>query len=165
MPRKNRRTAKIKVPWARHIQPFNLTQTSRVTILCENSSAMTTPVPSIITAGNFKCQGHFNLPSSYEGSYDSYCFLIIFFLPEGISITSNPDIEQWCKRHPEFVLVWHALNPSPQIGSETIIPSSAFQCSSRLKRKLNSGDRICMGCYSNGAMHINGMVEWFTKSN
>lgn len=131
--------------WATNFKQGEISGTTDV--LVSNASPTSSPTPVILKVGNFKIQGdltyHFNLEGS---SVAPRVTVVVFYLPQGIepgASTANGILTS----HPEWILAWKQLDCSGSATPGTVYGNS-FSMSSRLKRNLNSGDRVCIGSVS-----------------
>jgi len=99
--------------------------------LCINSSNITTaPTATVIKAGNFKVVADVNVSNPFNGSGRMY----VMYLPQGYTPTIDTP-----EQHPEWILCWRGFEPGLS-GLQSI------SMQSKLKRNLNSGDRISLFC-------------------
>lgn len=96
--------------------------------LCANSASTTAaPTATVIKCGNFK------ISFEVETGAGNYQFAtgraFIMFVPQGTIV--NVD---WPQLHPEYIMAWRSL----QVGGSV----NAVTMQSRLKRNLNSGDKV-----------------------
>lgn len=119
-------SADLTIPVSANAQVVN-TQT-----LAQNSSnASTAPTSTIIKCGNFKCVVDVNITSAFNGSGRLY----IMFVPQSVSIGGTDT--GFVKAHPEWIMCWRGFEP----GTNGL---QAVSMQSKLKRNLNSGDRIVL---------------------
>lgn len=120
------------------------TQPVPVTNLVINSAQANTPTPTIIKAGNFKI----NADVTYSVSTTtpiSHLVAVVVFLPEGIDPLSNAALGALLTAHPEYIIAWRQLDTSYIVTGSSPGNVQNVTFSSRLKRNLNSGDRIVFG--------------------
>lgn len=96
--------------------------------VCENAQNTTTaPTATVIKVGNmkisFECESSSNRAVAVSGT------LFVMFCPQGLTPTAD-----YPSQHPEYIMAWRAFNPAGAVSAVTI--------QSRLKRNLNSGDKI-----------------------
>lgn len=149
------RYIKPKKRWASNIsrQPFRVVNPiaagvapgvqqfgGSATVLVVNSPQGSNPTPTIIKTGNFKVQGNFNqIATSASTDYTFGCTLYIMYVPQGYDIANTNVLQSLIADHPEWIMTWSLLDT----GNSNSTSLVKFSCSSRLKRNLNSGDRIC----------------------
>lgn len=178
MPRRyyRRRTVVVrpKKKWGSNITNFNLTTTGdttaqvATTVLVQNAASSSNPTPVILKCGNFKLQGDAYYQSGNSTSLIQL-MLYVFYLPEGATPETPAQYQALLTAHPEWILAWKYV--------EGISPTSAktenlntYSFSSRLKRNLNSGDRVVlvgMATASSAltAAKFSGMCQFWTCAN
>lgn len=127
-----------KKKWASNIIQGSVSTTNYATIV-ENSAQTATPTPVILKCGNFRIQGdaQYAYPGGSSRPVNLNFFLI--FVPEGITPSDG-----LIGSHPEWVIGWKNIDVvGVKPNTESGVAAAAFSFSSRLKRNLNSGDRIC----------------------
>ena len=98
--------------------------------LCSNAANTTTaPTATIIKTGNFKVSFEVETGAGNYQAVTGRAFIV--FIPQGINATVD-----WAMLHPEYVMGWRSI----QVGGST----SAVTISSKLKRNLNSGDKVSL---------------------
>lgn len=143
-----------------------------VSPLVINNSETSTPSPTVIKAGNFKVQGDFYATIPATTSAYLGIRLYVMFVPEGISFPDGATTVEYVEKHPEYILAGKVLDA----GSTSVAGHNAFSFSSRMKRNLNSGDRIALiglaqdgSASSTGTPHpllgFNMQVQFWTCSN
>lgn len=150
MPRRRyyRRYVKVapRKKWASCILQGSVT-TSNFGVICENSAGTATPTPVIVKCGNFKVQGDVMYNTTGTGSSNRPALLNFFliFVPEGITPS-----DALIGSHPEWIIGWRTIDVGViRSTSETAIACATFSFTSRLKRNLQSGDRIVALLQSN----------------
>lgn len=146
------------------------TQGASVTLV-QNSAATANPTPVIIKAGNFKVQGDgfFIATATTQVALSLY----IIYLPEGLSPPDATSYQAVISAHPEWVLAWKFISANrifPAAGASATDQSLTFSMSSRLKRNLNSGDRIVLvGLATAGSglssANFSGLCQYWTCAN
>lgn len=177
MPRRyyRRRTVVVrpKKKWASNIGQLSYTMTAPASsadpgkVLVQNAAQSSNPTPTILKAGNFKASVDVSLSYSSSPASLPNCTVYILFLPEGISINTANDLLAVVSSHPEYVMAWRKLD-FDFVNSAGTFNTSSVTMSSRLKRNLNSGDRIYFGLYPAGSaatITIQGTVQFWTCSN
>ena len=127
-----------KKKWASNILVGSVTTSNYATIV-ENSTQTSTPTPVIVKCGNFKVQGDVMFSTGGSTPTRPVCMnLFLIFCPEGVSPSDG-----LIGAHPEWIIGWKTVDVGViRSTSESGNPTSSFSMSSRLKRNLNSGDRI-----------------------
>lgn len=107
--------------------PANSSHYATLTI-CENSQNTTTaPTATVIKVGNVKIS--FECESASNRAVVASGVMFIMFVPQGLTPAAD-----YPTQHPEYIMTWRSFNPAGAVSAVTI--------QSRLKRNLNSGDRI-----------------------
>lgn len=97
-------------------------------IICANQTNTTqAPTATVIKCGNFKIS--FECESTTGRTAPVTGTMFMMFVPQGIAPDGDYPVQ-----HPEYIMAWRAFNPTGAVAAVTI--------QSRLKRNLNSGDRI-----------------------
>lgn len=154
------RTVRPKKKWATNINRLIGQQTAVVRVLPKdqaeythylyssalvtNSATTSIPTPTILKCGNFKLKGDLRLAYSLGsgGSTVSVagCVAYIVYVPEGYDVNA-----QIVYQHPEWIMAWTPVDmnlvPNNVSSSQDV---QKFSISSRLKRNLNSGDRVML---------------------
>ena len=111
--------------------------------ICSNAVQEGAPTPVIIKTGNFKVQLDVSV---YETGGNIGAAAYLMYLPEGVWL-SNASYKDWYEylsqvilKHPEWIMAWKQLGF--QEGRSSTIDYDKVTFSSRLKRNLNSGDKI-----------------------
>lgn len=182
--RRYRRTI-IRAPrkkWASNMIPvdFNVTavnegtqeQTryavSAGTTLAENKSETSSPTPVIVKTGNFRAQFDV-LIGNGSGMSDMTVFVI--YCPEGINPIGGLALRDFMLKHPEWVIAWRKVDLEMTTNLATQTNSNRITINSRLKRNLNSGDKINVYMYStlgvnaSTQVRMSGMVQFWTCAN
>ena len=127
-----------KKKWASNILQGSVT-TSNFGVICENSVGTATPTPVTLKCGNFKVQGDvmWNIAGGGSSRPTNLNFFLIF-VPEGITPSDS-----LIGSHPEWVIGWKTLDTGVVLStSQNSVASANFTFSSRLKRNLQSGDKV-----------------------
>lgn len=194
--RRYTRVVKPKKKWASNIRAINMggsiqsdsvEKIAHLQELCVNSSevssssVITSPTPVVLKTGNFKvqvdCVYSANIPATLTPTVE--IFIYIMYLPEGVGIetgTAGIDYDTLnglVMKHPEWILAWRHLGADSAITSGSPTNVERVQFSSRLKRNLNSGDRVCallVGHTHHSTAYIkrlecHGMVQFWTCAN
>lgn len=151
------RTRAAKKKWASHLKQGQIAANNSFgyQILCENAISTNTPVPTIIKVGNVKVQGD----GFCQGvTVNTSMTLFVMYIPEGFSADSDTPRE-----HPEWIMAWKQIDlaTTNQASSEV----NSFSVSSRLKRNLNSGDKVIVGVYTSAQCAINYTCMYYTCAN
>ena len=132
--------------------------------LVGNSTQAASPTPVIVKAGNFKVQGDAFVDTRAGGQATIISAqLFILYCPEGV----NTNLDQVITQHPEWVMAWTTLD-LPITNAVAVASGSRFTLSSRLKRNLNSGDRIRIVIRGGGENNIivcHFTAQYFTCAN
>lgn len=136
-----------------------------VDTLVENSNQSSNPTPVIVKAGNFKIQGDCAISTGVTTPVLAVTVYVIF-APEGITVASGSDVQSLVAAHPEYVMAWRTLDTA---GGQGAI--AGFSFSSRLKRNLNSGDKILLmaSCTTSATsaitLRMHAMAQFWTCAN
>lgn len=159
------------------------TRYGNIETLCLNSIQSGTPTPIILKAGNFKVQCDAHIGTSASAVIRTMIY--IMYLPEGVytpSTNTDPStaygqnydrLSDLVDKHPEWILAWK------QFGTDIISTSANLErvsFSSRLKRNLNSGDKIAAVILANvdtnqitgspiNRVLVNGTCQFWTCAN
>ena len=151
MPRYYRRRRTVvrapKKKWASQIKMFTMSITGwnetlggGVQELVGNSASTSNPTPVLIKAGNFKVQGDWIYQPATAGMGGrATARMFIMYCPEGTVPTTATQVQSLVNSHPEWIMAWKQLEANTD--TETY-DQDRFSFSSRLKRNLNSGDKI-----------------------
>lgn len=111
--------------------------------LVQNTAQSSNPTPVIVKAGNFKIKGDMKLSfiqaSGTQSPSMTSCVVYIMYIPEGMSASAS-----LITTHPEWIMAWSPVDINMDVASTTSNTQNInkFSFSSRLKRNLNSGDKI-----------------------
>lgn len=127
-----------KKKWASNIVQSSVT-TSNTADIVVNSAQSSAPTPVIVKCGNFRVQGDVMYTSNGSGSTYRPVNINFFllFIPEGVTPSDG-----LIGAHPEWIIGWKALDIGVLSTSQGSYAATSFSFSSRLKRNLNSGDRV-----------------------
>lgn len=160
--------------WASNMKIRYLTTDEPVSILAENSSTNSTPTPIILKVGNFKVQGDvsLNMSTGHPGVLAPSVIVIVFYLPEGVSV-SGTTAATVVSQHPEWIMAWKQLDLGVAVPNTSgYLAGGSFSVSSRLKRNLNSGDKVCIACLTDItgtggtiAVKVNCTSQFWTCAN
>lgn len=183
--RRYRRTI-IRAPkkkWASNFKDVNMetANTSGVAAdvfvykdLAENKSEATSPTPVIIKTGNFKVQGDYyvtNNSTEYTQGHSPTGMLYIVYMPEGIMPNSPASAQNILQNHPEWIMGWRTIDfDTISIAGGESVAVTKVSLTSRLKRNLNSGDKvICLVLIQNlpatTTFSARGMCQFWTCAN
>lgn len=177
MPRryyKRTRVVRPKKKWASNIKLINEsgTGTACVIELCSNSSPTSTPTPVILKTGNFKVRVDSQVTYGASVEWWPSLSFYVMYMPEGMSLGTNPDadaVSTYVTRHPEWILCSGVAGSNTVTASKFDLETVTF--SSRLKRNLNSGDKVVLLCtapYGTAAFSgilLRGVVKYWTCAN
>lgn len=110
--------------------------------LAENKTQSFAPTPTIIKTANFRVQGIITFdiePGSMATVTDLNCYII--YMPEGVSNVTRDVINA----HPEWIMGWTKINIISPPGPGNAYATKFSVTSKKLKRNLNSGDKIVLG--------------------
>lgn len=163
-----RRTVVVrpKKKWASNMQVGSLTTASPTAILAENSVQTSSPTPIIVKVGNIKLQGDAALNMSSATIAGVSFVVVVYYLPEGITLAGTT-ASNIISQHPEWIMAWRQVDIGTSIGSG-VLAGNSFSVSSRLKRNLNSGDRVCVGYITDAAnvtVTIKYTAQYWTCAN
>ena len=144
--RRYTRVVKPKKRWASNIYDLAAGESDNATkdiyiaqVLVQNAFQDNTPTPTIIKVGNFKVQMDVSYTTNSAAWVDVKA--VIMFVPEGTDVSSYFKITSLIEKHPEWVMAWK-YSSIDYTGEATTTGVQTMQFSSRLKRNLNSGDKI-----------------------
>lgn len=178
MPRKYYRRTRVVRPkkkWASNLVLVNGTGSGNayVSELCSNAAPNSTPTPIILKAGNFKVRVDSQV--TFGGSavewWPSLSFYVVY-MPDGMSLGSNPsasDVLSYVTRHPEWILCSTVVGSNTVTAAKFDLDTAVF--SSRLKRNLNSGDKIMLLCSGTdttiaySGVVLRGVIKFWTCTN
>lgn len=130
------RVVAAKKKWATNIIQKDFAYPTVSELLVENSAQNASPTPVVLKVGNFKIRGDGTATAS--GAVNVF----LLYLPESWG-TTETDLNSVVLSHPEWIMGWTTLNinrNSSSSGSEI----NNFSISTRLKRNLNSGDKVLL---------------------
>lgn len=158
-----------KKKWAsqmtiQRLQQENEAQSLQYLTLVQNSTESATPTPVIVKTGNFKVQvdAYAVVTTADRSLVNAIAF--IAYVPQGYTLDGNTGtrytvMQNFLKQHPEWVMCWKQLDFTSSSG--TASPDAvSVSFSSRLKRNLNSGDKIIFSV----AYQENGIVPSSSNS-
>lgn len=106
--------------------------------LVVNAAQSNAPTPVIVKAGNFKINCDIGVTTGNSGTIQLVA--AVLYKPEGVSIANNAALGEYMAQHPEYILVWRQFDAAYGISGNNA--TQQVTMSSRLKRNLNSGDKI-----------------------
>lgn len=175
MPRRyyRRRTVVVrpKKKWASNMATGRLSNGSGgnpTSVLVANAVQTSTPTPIILKVGNIKLQGDASVGNSSGTLLLPNLVVIVFYLPEGIDLTATT-AGTVAAQHPEWIMAWKMIDTQISTSGSNL-GTSSFTVSSRLKRNLNSGDRVCIGYMldstsSGVSIYLNYTAQYWTCAN
>ena len=145
-----------KKKWATNIKRGEVTRTFESTTgvlveeLVSNSTQSNTPTPVIVKTGNFKVSLDASLMTTSDVDFqgpNSFTAYVVF-VPQGVfppllTTIAPSTVNGLLNDHPEYIMAWRKLDTNA-VSSNRLLESSQVTFSSRLKRNLNSGDRVCL---------------------
>lgn len=147
----------------------NPSEFSVIKDLVINNSDGATPTPVVVKTGNFKAQIDMTINVGATGTIEAAIF--IMFVPQGMTLTNYTNINNYITCHPEWILAWRQLDFG-NANAQGSVDTTVVRFGSRLKKNLNSGDRICLfvlgsgnftGVQTNGV--LNGRIQYWTCAN
>lgn len=193
MPRRYYRRTRVirpKKKWASNIGDFQVAGSNSETattgtmlaadyIVARNNAQYANPTPVIVKAGNVKVQGTctFSVNSTAGATVQVNAYVI--YKPEGVdwhgtASELNPALAlSFANTHPEWIMGCKAIT-TQTLSAGGVSEPVRFSFSSRLKRNLNSGDRIMMlyvaktlgeGENSLNVLMVSGIVQYWTCAN
>lgn len=160
------RYQKSRAKWASQIKVFNnqiVTSSPYEIVLCANSTEAATPTPTVIKTANFKVSidAYVNYAATTQANIIANAYII--FIPQGMAVNASLPLN-----HPEYIMAAKTVGSSLQSGA--ILSLDTLNMSSRLKRNLNSGDKISLIITLNSTTTpsnctMSGMVRFWTKAN
>lgn len=142
--------------------------------LCINSTESGTPTPVIIKTGNFRVQFDLTLNVGASGAVSARAYII--YVPQGWEFGSTAEqmytsYDQIVRQHPEWIMTWRQLDFG-NANAAGSVDTSVVRMSSRMKRNLNSGDRVIFLLLGNGAFEnvqtqgvVQGACQYWTCAN
>lgn len=166
--RRYTRVVRPKKKWASCITRWNGESVTGpyVTTLASNSVQSGTPTPSILKVGNFKITVDLVAKFSQTQTMNLMAIVYILFVPEGIQ---DSEVYNLPTQHPEYIMATKVAGGSFQSG--TVLSLDTVNMSTRLKRNLNSGDKIVMymefavGTDLPSTVGLTGNVRYWCCSN
>ena len=137
------------------------------TDIAENKTETTSPTPIVVKTGNFKVQLDVFCTSVTRKS-DMIVYLV--YQPEGVAPVGANAVKEYMLKHPEWIIAWKKVDLDVDVGDVTS-NSTRITMSSRLKRNLNSGDKIGLYLFSTkgntlgSEVDMNGMVQFWSCAN
>lgn len=129
--------------------------------LVVNSTDMSTPTPIIVKTGNFKLYGTLNTSISESDILKLWnVTAYVMYCPQGYTYSSLADITN----HPEYIMGRTTLRFVPG-------QNSTCSLSSRMKRNLNSGDKVCLVLFTTKDSALTGSLimylnwQYYTCAN
>ena len=174
--RYTRTLVKPKKKWATNLVAINPTSVAlgnnvfMYYEVCQNANPVSIPTPVILKTGNFKvqCDAFFNPSTNTAVEFSAY----LMYLPEGLDtvVGDFASAKSFIEKHPEWIICWKYGSFDYISGSSNI---DTIRMSSRLKRNLNSGDKIVfIGLATAGSSQATfnvhgarGMVQYWTCAN
>lgn len=160
------RVVKPKKKWASNVKVITNEPIAagQFFVLVENSVQTVSPTPTIVKCGNFKVSLDCVMNFSSAVSTNPVAMAFILYLPEG---WPNSDIANAVTAHPEWIMASKTVGGSVTSGS--VFSLETLNMSSRLKRNLNSGDRVLLffslSSTSATGITMTGTVRYWTCAN
>lgn len=137
--------------------------------LCINPVQNTNTVSQVFIAKNFNIDFVLEAGSnSQDKAYIENVTAYIMYVPQGLSITNNFNLE-----HPEYILSYKYLGSPTTYQSLTDETQNyqPFRIRSRMARKLQTGDKIVLyikgltqDAQVNRALRLTGLLRWWSKA-
>lgn len=160
-----------KTRWSPNIQEIPTTNLSIVAgpdvwhfdyTLCTNPEQNNNLVSQTYTVKNMEVQFELDWGQAISQSTIEDIAYYIMFVPQGMNITANYNIE-----HPEYIMAYKYYGSPANDTNDRYIP----KIKTRLSRKLQTGDSIILflkgsnvsSTAANPSLH--GLVRWWTKAN
>lgn len=161
--------------WAANIQELSYTITNiniganvNTFTLAENPVQSNTTVSTIYTVKNFEINYTIESPSTNTtiiNNLEDFCVYIVY-VPQGMTVGIN-----YNNQHPEYVMAMKFVGSPASDGNQEYQP---YKISSRLARRLNTGDSIQLLIKFNNTsnsqiigqdLEVHGLQRWWTKTN
>ena len=109
--------------------------------LAENKTQTFAPTPTIIKTANFRAQGILSFSVESDSTTETLitnlnCYII--YLPEGVGTVTRDIVNA----HPEWIMGWTKINIVDPAGNNNNYATKFSVTSKKLKRNLNSGDKV-----------------------
>lgn len=139
--------------------------------LTSNPNQTNTTVSQTYTVKRFEVSFYIDKDDASSIEYIEDVTAYIMFVPQGMPITLNYNLE-----HPEYIMAYQFLgSPCLDYASNYGSVGQQFQprkITTRLSRKLNTGDSIILFIKGNNTstqydtiLDFHGLVRWWTKAN
>lgn len=164
-----------KKKWSSNIVLINRGQAQGprfVMDLCTNSTQSTSPTPVIVKTGNFKLRldAQLTTPGGMTiSSWPSVSYYVMY-VPEGFVFTATPshaELISYITKHPEWIIAYSVAGSNTTASSRWDLETCSF--SSRLKRNLNSGDKVVLIAVQEEDnaldLDVRGVVRFWTCAN
>ena len=134
-----------------------------------NPTQVNTAVSQIYTVKRIETSFYIDSDNNQIASVIEDVAAYIMFVPQGMTITSD-----YNKQHPEYIMAYKFLGSPSQETGQTLIGQQyqPIKVSTRLSRKLNSGDSVILfikgnntSSTTNTSFDFHGLIRWWTKAN
>lgn len=138
------------------------------TTLAENKTETNSPTPVVVKTGNFKMQ--FDLIAQNINATPNMT-VYIMYCPEGVNPAGGLALRDFMLKHPEWVIAWRKIDLDFFSGSPGNSQTNRITMSSRLKRNLNSGDKVNVylfstsGVVATSGVKLSGMCQFWSCAN
>ena len=142
--------------------------------LAINATESNAPTPVVVKTGNFRVQFDLTLNVAASGAVSARAYIV--YIPQGWNIGSDPttivnNVGSLVSQHPEWILAWRQLDFG-NANAAGSVDTSVVRMSSRLKRNLNTGDRVNFYLIGNGDFtginfrgNLTGACQFWTCAN
>lgn len=142
--------------------------------LAKNSTESSNPTPVVVKTGNFRVQFDLTLNVGTSGAVSARAYII--YVPQGWNFGSSNELlytgfTQIVEQHPEWIMMWRQLDFG-NANAQGSVDTSVVRMSSRMKRNLNSGDKVMFLLLGTGAFEgvqqrgvIQGACQYWTCAN
>lgn len=170
--RRYTRVVRPKKKWASNIATWTNESVSGVPAvsLVSNSVQSGTPTPTILKVGNFKVSVDltFTTGQTVATGYIPAVIAYILYVPEGWAVDASTAFNNLIRTHPEWIMATKTMGANSRVDS--VFPVDTLNLSTRLKRNLNSGDRIYLYFNFNtsaiiSSVSITGTCRYWTCAN
>lgn len=131
-----------------------------------NPTQVNTAVSQIYTVKRIETSFYIDSDSSNPiGPIEDVAAYIVF-VPQGMTVTADYNLQ-----HPEYIMAYKFLG-GPAEDGENGQQYQPYRVTTRLSRKLNSGDSVQLfikgnntSTNSNVSFNFHGLIRWWTKAN
>lgn len=169
--RRYTRVVRPKKKWASNIATWvneSVTGVPAVSLASNNIQAAN-PTPTILKVGNFKVSADLTFTATQTATgYIPAVVAYILYVPEGWPTGEAASFNNLIRSHPEWIMATKTMGANSRIDS--VFPVDTLNMSTRLKRNLNSGDKIYLYFNFNttatiSSITITGTCRYWTCAN